>query len=1218
MNKVVSKHFKTLVVFLVLQLFFINTTLGQCPTINDPNPSICDTNSFQVIDLNTYTTDSGSGIVWYEMPTGGLAIANDDLVEDGKTYYAGDFSGSCGTRPGIAINFEFDLPSSNLDDIRCTNENNTIQNYFDEIVFPTITAGIIAEIFTDLELTMPADPTAILQLGGTNLFVRYTNTATGCYSQTLPAQIGVFPSPEDPTPESPQKFCGETTIADLDPGTTEEHNWYASLDPDGEVILPALPLSQILVDGATYYVRAEDFFCDSNPAPVTVTIYDLVDPGESSDLNLCENTTTGNITLIDELGGTPESGGTWTTTTGISITGGDQGIIDITGITIGTYIFTYTVLASVTECSDATATVTITVFEPLSAGMPSANNPQAFCLSALPSDFDLLTLIEGQDPDGQWTEGTTSTGTPITTPVDLITYTVGTYNFTYTQNLAPNPCPEQSTTVQIVISSDPNVGTAVNASFCINDLMANSPYNLFLALDGTQDNNSGTWTDASGTTVTNPIDITGFTVVDSPYTFTYSIDNSGCIKSEDITITIEDAPESGTPEAPVSFCIASAPMSYDLFDLLANEDQTGVWFEGATNTPGNEIVNPIDLTTYVAGSYTFTYDVDNVGACDDELVSVQIIIESTNGPTGDSIQNFCDSATVADLVANGTAIQWYDDLTSTTPLDPTTELINGEDYFATQSSATCQSDIRLEVMVNLFDSPNSGTVLPDALTYCSTNSVIDLNLTLDGTQDTGGIWSETVTSGTLSGSIFDATMVGIGSYDFIYTVLGTAPCVNASTPVTITIAEPLSPGENSTLTICNRNDGTTYDLFLELGGTPSVGGTWSPALTSGTSVFDPAIDPEGDYTYTVVSACDNEPIIAIVSVNVTDAPNAGEDSSPTFCLIDGVIDLIPILGTNVSVGGTWSPALANGSNIFDTAVDIAGTYTYTVTATTPCIDSDTDSATLIITINDSAPPLVVNSTASYCKENLPTVSDLDENVTGTAIKWYAQETDTTPLDPTIALENNEDYYATQTGASNCESSTRVRVDVIINDADTPELTGDNEFCIIDEPTLLELSQDIEEYDASATPSIITWYDAPTGGNILPVSTEMVINTTYYASLTDPITNCRSSERLAVTPNLTACGNVIVPDGFSPNADGTNDTLDIDGLDLLFPNFEMEIYNRYGNIVYKGNVGTPRFDGTSNQSRLVSKGDLPVGVYYYILNLNDNSTKPLEGSIYLNR
>ena len=125
------------------------------------------------------------------------------------------------------------------------------------------------------------------------------------------------------------------------------------------------------------------------------------------------------------------------------------------------------------------------------------------------------------------------------------------------------------------------------------------------------------------------------------------------------------------------------------------------------------------------------------------------------------------------------------------------------------------------------------------------------------------------------------------------------------------------------------------------------------------------------------------------------------------------------------------------------------------------------------------------------------------------------------------------------------------------------------------------------------------------------------NATYYAVLVDPVTGCESSVRLSFTPELTGCGAINFPDGFSPNGDGVNDTYDIDNLDILVPDFEMEIYNRYGALIYRGNASTPRFNGKSNQSG-ASDSDLPVGVYFYIFNYNDGVNKPVQGRLYLSR
>lgn len=91
---------------------------------------------------------------------------------------------------------------------------------------------------------------------------------------------------------------------------------------------------------------------------------------------------------------------------------------------------------------------------------------------------------------------------------------------------------------------------------------------------------------------------------------------------------------------------------------------------------------------------------------------------------------------------------------------------------------------------------------------------------------------------------------------------------------------------------------------------------------------------------------------------------------------------------------------------------------------------------------------------------------------------------------------------------------------------------------------------------------------------------------------------------------------IVPQGFSPNNDGYNDWFNIQGLYDVFENHELLIYNRYGTLIFKGNNNL-KWDGTANQG-LNNQGDLlPIGTYFYILNLNDKNYKHISGWVYLN-
>jgi gliding motility-associated-like protein len=97
---------------------------------------------------------------------------------------------------------------------------------------------------------------------------------------------------------------------------------------------------------------------------------------------------------------------------------------------------------------------------------------------------------------------------------------------------------------------------------------------------------------------------------------------------------------------------------------------------------------------------------------------------------------------------------------------------------------------------------------------------------------------------------------------------------------------------------------------------------------------------------------------------------------------------------------------------------------------------------------------------------------------------------------------------------------------------------------------------------------------------------------------------------------------LIPDGFSPNGDGTNDLFVIPAVNNA-PNFEIEIYNRYGNVVYeysnKGSLTPKWWDAFSNGRWTLNKDSkkVPVGTYFYIINFNDGNREPVQGWVYVN-
>ncbi|MCB0443079.1 MAG: gliding motility-associated C-terminal domain-containing protein, partial [Flavobacterium sp.] len=88
---------------------------------------------------------------------------------------------------------------------------------------------------------------------------------------------------------------------------------------------------------------------------------------------------------------------------------------------------------------------------------------------------------------------------------------------------------------------------------------------------------------------------------------------------------------------------------------------------------------------------------------------------------------------------------------------------------------------------------------------------------------------------------------------------------------------------------------------------------------------------------------------------------------------------------------------------------------------------------------------------------------------------------------------------------------------------------------------------------------------------------------------------------------------------SANEDGFNDFFFIDGLRNIFLNFEIEIYNRWGHLIWKGNQNTEDWRGEVTEEVKWNGNISADGTYFYLLFLNDSDyPKPLQGFLYITR
>ena len=145
----------------------------------------------------------------------------------------------------------------------------------------------------------------------------------------------------------------------------------------------------------------------------------------------------------------------------------------------------------------------------------------------------------------------------------------------------------------------------------------------------------------------------------------------------------------------------------------------------------------IDWTNVPDGSYRLQAIETSVEGCVSTAVAATINLSATPAPIAQP-QTFCNNATVANLVATGTNLNWYTVLNGGTTLDTTTALTTGT-YYVSQTIGTCES-VRTAVAVII-----SPQVTPTFTPIASTCSGSNLTA-LPTTSNNGitGTWSPAI------------------------------------------------------------------------------------------------------------------------------------------------------------------------------------------------------------------------------------------------------------------------------------------------------------------------------------------------------------------------------------------------------------------------------------------------------------------------------------------
>jgi gliding motility-associated-like protein len=488
--------------------------------------------------------------------------------------------------------------------------------------------------------------------------------------------------------------------------------------------------------------------------------------------------------------------------------------------------------------------------------------------------------------------------------------------------------------------------------------------------------------------------------------------------------------------------------------------------------------------------------------------------------------------------------------------------------------AGCDSIITTNIAMNPL--PVSGT--NGSISFCTTDPASNLFSQLGGTPAAGGLWSPSMASGS---GIFNPAVDAAGTYTYSVTNL----CGTASSTVSVTIASNSNPGTNGSITFCSNDPSS--NLFTQLGGTPTIGGVWSPALASGTGLFNPSIDPSGTYVYTITSSCGVFTAQVIATVNPADNATFTMPSA-TNC----TNDVNPVATITGTLGGTFTMTGGGIINASTGEVDIAatGAGAYGIIYTT----SGLCAATYLYnySILDDADASII-AAGPFCQYDSPYQLQT-VNSGGT---WSGTGVSATGIfDPSIANIGMNSITYTIPGI--CGDAQTIQIDVTA----TPTVST-----IADTTIRLGSPVDLTSTSSAVTfswsPS--TWLDCSSCLN--PISTPQE---TITYTITAEDNGCYATDEVTITVLYDLV--VFIPNIFSPNGDSDNDVLYVRGKGIV--NVKFVVFDRWGEKVFESTNLEDGWDGNFRGKKV----NPAVFVYYVDVVFKDGSTVSKKGDVTLIR
>lgn len=458
--------------------------------------------------------------------------------------------------------------------------------------------------------------------------------------------------------------------------------------------------------------------------------------------------------------------------------------------------------------------------------------------------------------------------------------------------------------------------------------------------------------------------------------------------------------------------------------------------------------------------------------------------------------------------------------------------------------------------------------------------------------------------------------------------------LNISTPPVISV-EPVNQiacvGNSVSLNVAATGSALTYQW--RKGNSILLNGGNISGATSATLVISPSqlSDTASNYNVIVSGTCAPQDTSNMVSIHLNiPASIINEPISQTVCEGSSVSFGVNAVGTGLTY--QWrkgNSVLLNGGSISGVsnsillinptaASDISTVYNVIVGGT--CLVNDTS---VMVSLNLNTAPIITAEPVNQ----MACVGDavnLSVTATGTGLTYQWRKgtvvlsnggsisgatSATLTINPAVVSDSGSTYNVVVSGTC-LPNDTSVFTSVVVNAPPVVTALSNTPVCTIGS---------IELTTASIAGATYSW-SGPNGFASILQNVSIPNATTFYNGVYNLVvtTNGCASLPASVTVEVRDCplSDFFIPEGFSPNGDNYNDVFVIRGISQ-YPNNTINIYNRWGVKVYEASSYTGNWDGTSGNGIVFGGSALPVGTYFYTLDLGDGS-KVKQGSIYLTR